>query len=230
VSVLFHQAGRGIDSEAIRKALTPITLDEIRNDGLLIDLLPAFEPNMNIRANQELVWADALDTRQEIALLRQKIAAMRLWLDRRSNLALHATASASSSENAELTPSQAVDGDGATRWGSQYTDSQWFSVDLGQVRTLDTLVLRWNPAYGKRYDIQVATDRSADHPWRGVYHTDRGQGGVEVIPLPQPTEARYIRLQFHQRGTGWGYSLQEFEAYGPARQTTPATRPATAPH
>jgi hypothetical protein len=229
VTVLFDHAGEGIESEAIRRALAPIARDEIDNDRLLIDLLPGFEPNMNIRSNQELVWADALDTRQEIAVLRQKIAAMRIWLDRRPNLAQHAAASASSSENGQLTPERAVDGDGGTRWGSEYTDRQWFAVDLGQVRTIDTLVLRWNAAYGKEYDIEVARDRSGDRPWRSVYHTDRGHGGVEVITLGSPVEARHIRLQFHQRGTGWGYSLQEFEAYGPAEQGGTQSHPTTQP-
>ncbi|MBN1410193.1 MAG: DUF4982 domain-containing protein, partial [Spirochaetales bacterium] len=50
-----------------------------------------------------------------------------------SNLALNKTATASSSENTDLSANAAVDGNAGTRWASAFSDPQWIMVDLGAV-------------------------------------------------------------------------------------------------
>ena len=51
--------------------------------------------------------------------------------------------SASSSENGSLGPEKAVDGDSTTRWSSSFTDGQWWQVDLGSAKTVDSVELNW---------------------------------------------------------------------------------------
>ncbi len=127
------------------------------------------------------------------------------------NLALHRPVQASSVEKEDTQPQFAVDGDMGTRWSSQFSDPQWISVDLGQVMKVNCVKLAWEAAFGSAYCIEVSTD---GQQWRQVYSTTEGQGEEETINFPV-TEARYVRLTGHKRGTEFGYSLWEFGVYGP---------------
>ncbi len=123
------------------------------------------------------------------------------------NVALNRPASASSLEGA-LGAGNAVDGNGATRWSSAPTDNEWLSVDLGSTRTLGRVVLNWEAAAGRVFDIQVSTNGTQ---WTPVYRELRGAGGKQDIPLY--TSGRYVRMQGYGRASGFGYSLFEFEVY-----------------
>jgi beta-glucanase (GH16 family) len=125
------------------------------------------------------------------------------------NLALGQPATASSQESAGLGPAGAVDGDPGTRWSSVHADPQWIEVDLGAVYELTQVVLVWETASGKTYDIDVSDDGSN---WATIYSTSTGAGGTEVIDIS--TSGRYIRMYGTERNTPWGYSLYEFEVYG----------------
>lgn len=125
-----------------------------------------------------------------------------------NNLALGRPAVASSSVNANVA-SRAFDGDGSTRWESQYSDPQWIYIDLGSVKSVDTVELRWEGAYGKAYHLQVSNDASS---WNDVFSTTTSDGGYDLITFPA-TPARYVRMYGTQRGTGWGYSLLDFNVY-----------------
>jgi len=119
--------------------------------------------------------------------------------------AIHATAS--SSQTGAYTPDKAVDGNAQTRWSSAATDNEWLLLDLGASRRVCGLILHWEAAYGKAYEILVSAN--GDH-WEKVYATDAGQGGVDDIDFA-PQNARYIKLLGKKRGTSWGYSLFETE-------------------
>jgi hypothetical protein len=125
------------------------------------------------------------------------------------NVALNRPAFSSSVENPGLTPSNAVDGDLTTRWSSQHSDPQWIYVDLGIRRNIERVVLHWETAYGKAYQIQVSDDAIN---WTDIYSTTVGDG--EVDNLDVSGTGRYVRMYGTQRGTKWGYSLWEFEVYG----------------
>ncbi|TKC86305.1 glycoside hydrolase family 2 [Trinickia terrae] len=126
-----------------------------------------------------------------------------------SNLALGATATASSSQNAGLGPQNAVDGNLTTRWSSAAVDPSWIELDLGAIQTFDKVLLVWENAYGKAYQIQVSSD---NQNWTTVYTQNAGTGGAETITFPS-TSARYVRMYGTQRGTQYGYSLYEFEVF-----------------
>ncbi|WP_306214142.1 discoidin domain-containing protein [Actinoplanes sp. RD1] len=118
-------------------------------------------------------------------------------------------ATASSSEGADVPAANAVDGNTATRWSSQFTDAQWLSVDLGAAATLSRVVLRWENAYGSAYQIQTSPDGSS---WTTVHTATGRTGGTDDLAVTGT--GRYVRMNGLQRGTGYGYSLWEFEVYG----------------
>ncbi|MFC8450848.1 discoidin domain-containing protein [Kitasatospora sp. NPDC057223] len=130
--------------------------------------------------------------------------------DRRTDLARGATATASSVNVAGREAPMTVDGDPTTRWGSQYSDAQWLSLDLGAVRSLTGARLVWETAYGTAYSLQGSTDGST---WTTLHSTTTGAGGVELIG-PLTGSARYVRLLGSARGTSYGYSLWSLNLYG----------------
>ena len=118
---------------------------------------------------------------------------------------------ASSEENAGLPASYAIDGNASTRWSSAWTDPQWITVDLGAVYLVNHVVLNWEAAYGKAYRIEVSTDGVT---WNQKFSETNGNGGIDDIVFAT-TDARYVRMSGTARGTSYGYSLYEFEVYGP---------------
>ncbi|MBN1411594.1 MAG: discoidin domain-containing protein [Spirochaetales bacterium] len=135
-----------------------------------------------------------------------------------TNLALNKTAAASSIE-ADFTPQSAIDGNMNTRWSSDFSDPQWIYVDLGAAYTINRVVLYWETAYGSSYQIQVSSNAST---WTAVYTTTSGNGGTDDISFGSAS-ARYVRMYGTARGTGWGYSLWEFEVYGSTAATAAPT-------
>jgi hypothetical protein len=130
------------------------------------------------------------------------------------NVALDRPVTCSSVENGDdlnYICGNVVDSDLTTRWSSEFSDPQWIAVDLGAQLRIERMILHWETAYGKAYRIQVSDD--AIH-WTDVYSTTAGDG--EVDNLDVPCVGRYVRIHSTQRGTGWGYSLWEFEIYARA--------------
>jgi chondroitin AC lyase len=124
-----------------------------------------------------------------------------------ADLAVGASASASSSASS-LPPANAIDGSLGTRWGSQYSDPQHLTVDLGTAEPLSWIVLRWELASARSYTVDISSDGST---WTNAYSTTSGTGGVVTIPVHR--SGRYIRVNGTTRNTSYGYSLWEIEAY-----------------
>src|SRR5262245_53166067 len=75
-----------------------------------------------------------------------------------TNVALNKIATASTTQSG-LSAAAAVDGNTTvTRWGSEWSDPQWLQVDLGSTQTVCRVVLRWEAAYGKAYQIQTSAN------------------------------------------------------------------------
>ncbi|MFJ5774380.1 discoidin domain-containing protein [Streptomyces sp. NPDC093094] len=126
--------------------------------------------------------------------------------------------SASSQEGDGYSPSAAVDGNlTGTRWASQWSDPQWIRVDLGQVSDLSRVVLTWESAYGRAYEIQ-ASDNGTD--WRTLKTVTDSDGGTDDLAVSG--SGRYVRMLGTARAGGYGYSLWEFQVYGSAGGTPPA--------
>ncbi|ANS70516.1 secreted protein [Streptomyces lincolnensis] len=125
-------------------------------------------------------------------------------------------ATSSSTEKASTPASAAVDGDTRTRWSSTFGDRQWLRVDLGANATISQVVLRWETAYARAFQIQTSDDGTA---WTTIHSTTTGTGGVQTLDVDG--SGRYVRIHGTQRGTAYGYSLWEFQVYGSGTGTPP---------
>ncbi|RZS79025.1 F5/8 type C domain-containing protein [Motilibacter rhizosphaerae] len=125
-----------------------------------------------------------------------------------TNAAQGKTATASSTENAGTPASAAVDGNPGTRWSSAATDPQWIQIDLGTPQTLCQVVLQWEAAYAKAFQLQTSTDAAT---WTTNYSTTTGTGGTQTLTVTGT--GRYLRIYGTTRATQYGYSLWEVQAY-----------------
>ena len=128
-----------------------------------------------------------------------------------TDLAMDMPTTASSVQaSSDYLPYYATDGDPGTRWSSLSADPQWLEVDLGTPTAICSVGILWEAAYATAFQIQVSNDNST---WTTVYSTTTGAGGQETFPIS--TTARYIRMYGTVRATTFGYSIFEFDVYGP---------------
>lgn len=141
-----------------------------------------------------------------------------------TNIAQGHPASASSAEGADTGAAAAFDGNPATRWSSQFSDPQWIQVDLGTSQAICQVILQWEAAYGRAFQIQLSNDAST---WTSIYSTTTGTGGTQTLSVSGV--GRYVRLYGTARSGGYGYSLWEFQVFAGTASTTPPTAPPTTP-
>jgi len=183
---------------------TVVTVDQEIGVGQLDMLL--YTPSAGYTGSDSFGWNGS-----DGALYAVREAAVNLSIQTlTANLALHKPVVASTSYYG-YPPVNATDGNSSSRWSSQFTDNEWIYVDLGSVYTIARVVLRWETAYGRGYQIQVSNDASS---WSEVYRTSTGDGAVDEVTLAVPVWGRYVRMLGTERGTAYGYSLYEFEVYG----------------
>ena len=115
----------------------------------------------------------------------------------------------SSIENGGTACANAVDGNTGTRWSSAFSDPQSIYVDLGATHSISKVVLNWEAAYGKSFQIQTSPDAAT---WTSIYSTTTGTGGVQTLNVTG--SGRYVRMYGTARATGYGYSLWEFQVSG----------------
>jgi hypothetical protein len=129
-------------------------------------------------------------------------------------------ATASSTENAGTPASAAVDGNTATRWSSAFSDPQWLQIDLGATATISQIVLRWEAAYGRAFQLQTSANATS---WTTIYSTTTATGGTQTLDVTGT--GRYVRMLGTARATQWGYSLWEFQVLGTTTGTPPPPPP-----
>jgi hypothetical protein len=124
-----------------------------------------------------------------------------------SNLAQGKKAVASTElQNASL----ATDGGAGSRWESEYSDPQWIYVDLGKKENIETIVLKWEAAFAKEYELQISNDGKK---WKTIHKENNNNDRTCRINI-KPVKARFVKLLGISRATNFGYSLYEFEIYG----------------
>ncbi|GAA5160849.1 MULTISPECIES: discoidin domain-containing protein [Amycolatopsis] len=168
------------------------------------------------RARVLLALLAALGTVLTVPLVHTTDAAA-ATCDTGTNLALNQPTTASSAENPGTAAAAATDGNTGTRWSSQWSDPQWLQVDLGSTHDLCQVVLTWEAAAAKSYQIQVSADAAN---WTTVYSTANATGGTETLTVSG--SGRYLRLYGTARTTTYGYSLWELSVHG-TTTTPPAT-------
>ena len=107
------------------------------------------------------------------------------------------------------------DGNTGSRWESAHgVDPQLWQVDLGEAQDFNTIVITWEGAYGKTFQILGGNTVDADG-WitDGVVLTSiegqtlSGFPYVQSLTLPNTANYRYVQFKGIERGTGYGYSL-----------------------
>nr|WP_042191662.1 discoidin domain-containing protein [Kibdelosporangium sp. MJ126-NF4]CEL20213.1 Beta-glucosidase [Kibdelosporangium sp. MJ126-NF4]CTQ97438.1 Beta-glucosidase (EC 3.2.1.21) [Kibdelosporangium sp. MJ126-NF4] len=127
------------------------------------------------------------------------------------------TTTASSAENDANGAAAATDGNPATRWSSQFSDPQWLTVDLGATARIDRITLSWEAAYASAFRVQTS---ATGQDWTDIHSTTTGTGGTQTLAVNG--NGRYVRMLGTARGTGWGYSLWEFQVFGESSSGPPA--------
>jgi hypothetical protein len=125
-----------------------------------------------------------------------------------TNLALHQPTTASSVQGPSWPASNATDGSQTTRWSSAFADPQWLQADLGTPQPVCQVVIHWEAAYAKAFQIQTSNDAVN---WTTIYSTTAGTGGTQTLNITGT--GRYIRMYGTTRATPYGYSIYELQVY-----------------
>jgi len=107
------------------------------------------------------------------------------------------------------------DGNTGTRWSSAFSDPQWIQLDLGASKHVSRVVLNWEAAASRSYEVQVSDDGTS---WRTIYSDSAGDGGIDDLRNLNGN-GRYLRIYSRTRITQWGVSLWEIEVYGDANSS-----------
>ncbi|HEY0804890.1 MAG TPA: choice-of-anchor D domain-containing protein [Pseudonocardiaceae bacterium] len=139
-----------------------------------------------------------------------------------TNLALNAPVTASSYTQTYV-PANAVDGNTSTYW--EGTNAAWpttFTVNLGTVHSLSSLVVDLPPSSAWQTRTQTlsvlgSTNGSSYSTLVGsaTYTFNPSTGNTVTIPLPSGTSDRYVELSFTANSVQNGAQMSELELFGP---------------
>ncbi|MBN2737607.1 MAG: discoidin domain-containing protein [Spirochaetales bacterium] len=133
------------------------------------------------------------------------------------NLAQGQPVTASGFEKAGAEPEMAVDGNPFTRWASQTGDPGWITIDLGELTNITRVIVWWEAAYARQYQIQVSDDGDS---WTDIHVEYNGDGGTDDLVVSGT--GRYVRVYGTQRvDNGWPYSIWEIAVYNDGSVPTP---------
>src|SRR5439155_15982193 len=97
-----------------------------------------------------------------------------------------------------------------TRWSSTFTDNQWWQVDLGSVKQVDTVALNWEGAYASSYKVQLSSDGATFTDAATVSNSSAGWKTTSFAA----TSARYVRVLGVTRATAYGISFWDAQVLG----------------
>ena len=139
-----------------------------------------------------------------------------------ANLALNALVTASSYTQTYV-PANAVDGNTSTYW--EGTNGAWpttFTVNLGTVDSLSSLVVDLPPSSAWQTRTQTlsvlgSTNGSSYSTLVGsaTYTFNPSTGNTVTIPLPSGTSDQYVELSFTANSVQNGAQISELELFGP---------------
>lgn len=138
------------------------------------------------------------------------------------NFALASNGASATASSSAYPAAEAIDGNMGTRWASDTSDPQWLLVNLGQRRVFNTVKLVHEGAWIKSFDIQISDDGENFVTIKSIDNQDLKAGPFpysQELSLGADYTAQYVRMYGRARGTGYGYSLWEFEVYYPGVQT-----------
>ncbi|WP_144394528.1 glycosyl hydrolase [Pleionea sediminis] len=108
----------------------------------------------------------------------------------------------------------AIDGNRSTRWESNHVNrGQWITLDLGQQQQLNNIMIHWEAANARQYEIWVSQN-GVD--WWLATQRSQGDFGDRTDTLSIEQRVRYFSIVMKERSHGnyWGYSIYQVEAFG----------------
>jgi alpha-1,3-glucanase-like protein/F5/8 type C domain-containing protein/centrosomal CEP192-like protein len=143
-----------------------------------------------------------------------------------TNLALGAAVSASSYTQTYV-PANAVDGNTSTYWESSASWPSTFTVNLGGLDTLSSVVIDLPPstawsARTQTLSVLGSANGSSYSTLAGSasYTFNPSTGNTVTIPLPSGTTDQYIQLSFTANSSGYGAQASEIQVIGTAGAST----------
>lgn len=121
-----------------------------------------------------------------------------------------------SSYKGNNTPTDAADGNPATRWESNYDDAEWIQFDFGAKTELGSMKITWQNAYASEFSIQVSDDAQT---WYQLRYITNATGGTQEF-MNLDSEVRYVRINGIKRETQYGYSIYEVAFESPGSDNT----------
>ncbi|MGI6714138.1 MAG: discoidin domain-containing protein [Bacilli bacterium] len=106
----------------------------------------------------------------------------------------------------------AVDARNDTRYAAIPEDNAFFYIDLGGVERVGKVVLDWEAAYAREYQLQMSMDAVT---WTTVATVHKTSSEIDEIIFPQWIETQFVKFQGVRRALEYGYSFYSFEVYGP---------------
>ncbi|MEG1287652.1 MAG: discoidin domain-containing protein [Clostridium sp.] len=150
----------------------------------------------------------------------------------RVNLALGKTTEASSIEVSKWGPDKTVDGitdrgtditkPGQSRWSSNAIRNgespQWVTIDLGEVKTFNEVVVEWERNNITSYKIEISDDKES---WTAIHEGTSISALRDVISLEESQKARYVKVNVLNNNpsavVNWdNVSIYEIEVYNNA--------------
>lgn len=111
-----------------------------------------------------------------------------------------------------------IDGDVLTNIVLSTRSDYWVTLDLGEEKQLDQVVLKWSPlGYATSYKVQVSNDNIE---WTDVSTIEACSGGIDTLRI-SGAKGRYVRLVDVQKGKSGVMSLYGVEVYGHAPADIP---------
>lgn len=133
----------------------------------------------------------------------------------------NAYSSSNESGHGNENPNYVTDADMNTRWSSEYTNNEWIYVDLEENFDISRVVLHWEYANGRDYNMQTSYDAVNWTTFEEVRGKSAGERTDDFDELDD-VQGRYVRMRGLNRSSEWGYSIYEFEVYGMEAEHQPA--------
>lgn len=110
--------------------------------------------------------------------------------------------------------SYVIDADPNTIWNASGDDTQWITVDLGEVKTVKEIDCRWaEDNTAKAYTVMVSTYGNEFQPVATVDNDSFYDNRRDMIVLGESISTRYIKIEMTESHLPEGYSLREMAVY-----------------
>lgn len=100
-----------------------------------------------------------------------------------------------------------------SKWVSKNSDNQWLMVDLGEVKEINEVLIRWGNS-AKEFSVEISED---GYQWNKISTLNNNSENLNSITFGEKM-ARYVRVNCSRRNNNSSYSVLELEVYGSEKE------------